>query len=391
MSAVAAVLTAGGLLALGYVLVGYPVLLAVRARWWPHCVVADREAPPLAVSVLISAFNESRHLRQKIESLWRVDYPGDCLDVWLADDGSSDGTRALAEELAAAPEAAGRLHLLPATENLGKPSQLNRLAAAATGEVLVFADARQVLDPAAIRELVSCFADATVGGVSGAIEYRTPDDQPVAIGAYWRYESQLRDWEGRIHSSCGGVGPLHAIRRELFLPFPPETVLDDMLGPLRIVLRGWRFVYNGAAKAYETFSMKPRHEFDRRVRTLAGTYQLLRLEPRLLLPWRNPIWWQFVSHRVGRLLVPWCLLAMLLGSILGSPHHAGFKVALVVQLLGYAYGLVGWRLAGTPRAPKGSSIAYNLLLLAAVALAGLWRDLRGGSTGRWGAKETHRR
>lgn len=384
----AGMLLGGGALLLAYVLLGYPALLAALAkvRPWPLCPVAD---PPLpSVSILISAYCEERDLPRKLASLADVDYPINLVEILIADDGSSDGTTAV---VAAAAAADPRVRLLPPTGNLGKPAQLNRLAEAATGEVLIFTDARQPLEPAALRAVVAPLADPTVGGVSGAVAYRTPTGDDVPLGAYWKYESALRQWEGQLHSCCGAAGPLLAVRRELWQPLPPGIVLDDMLTPLRLVMRGKRFVYAADAVAVETYAMNRRHEFQRRVRTLAGNYQLLRLEPALLLPWRNPIWWQLLSHKVLRLTIPWCLAAMLLGSLLGLGRHPVFAGALAVQLLGYAYAAIGGVMAGRPRAPKGSSAAYSLVLLAAAALAGLWRDLRGGSQARWGAAERHRR
>lgn len=384
------ILAAGGLAAVVYVLAGYPLLLALVARLRPRPPRRDPAAEPFC-SLLISAYCETRDLPLKIASLWRLDYPTDRFEVLVADDGSSDGTGDLVEQLAAEPAAAGRLKLLPRTENLGKASQLNRLAEAAQGEVLVFTDARQPLEPGALRAVAAVFADPDVGGASGAVHYRTAAGEPVTIGFYWRYESLLRRLEGLVHSCCGGAGPLLALRKSLWTPLPRQTVLDDVLGPMRMVLAGKRFVYAADAVAVETYAMNRRHEYDRRVRTMAGNVQLLRLEPRLLWPWRNPIWWQFVSHKVGRVLLPWFLVAMLAGSLLGLGGHPFFAALLVAQALGYAYAAVGWLTSGKPWSPPGASAVYSLVLLAAVAAAGTWRDLRGGSKGSWGQAEGARR
>ncbi|MCC7491940.1 MAG: glycosyltransferase family 2 protein [Fimbriimonadaceae bacterium] len=386
----AAALVVGGMALLAYVLAGYALLVRWLAAWRGRPVERREPTAWPRLAVLISAYNEARDLPAKLRSVLACDYPPERLQILVADDGSRDETSAVVAAVAAEPAAAGRLRLLERTANLGKPSQLNRLAAAAEADLLVFTDARQPLDPAALRHLVAWFADESVGGVSGAVQYRTAGGEPVPIGAYWRYESALRESEGRLHSCCGAAGPLLAMRRELFQPYPADLVLDDVLGPLRIVLGGRRFVYAADAVAYETYAMHRRHEYDRRVRTLAGNYQVLRYEPRLLLPWRNPIAWQYLSHKVGRLLVPWGLLAVLAGTLLGLPQPWAVGL-LLAQGLCYLYAWIGWLGAGQPWAPKGSSLACNLVMLAVAAIAGLLRDLRGGSQARWAATEQHRR
>jgi len=388
---VAWVLVLGGVAVVAYVLVGYPVVLRALAarRGRPPCALAPEPLP--TVSVLISMYNEERTLARKIASLWALDYPPERLAVLVADDGSRDGTRALLERLAAEPEAGGRLRVLPDVGNLGKPAQLNRLAAEATGDVLVLTDGRQPLAPRAVRALVAALAEPDVGGASGSVVYQTPEGQPVLIGVYWRYEEQLRAWEGLLDSVVGAAGPLNAVRRELFTPFPPNLVLDDVFTPLMVARAGRRFVFVPEAQAIETFAMVRRHEYDRRVRTQAGLYQLVRLAPWVLLPWRNRVWWQLLSHRLGRLLIPWCLLAVLVGSLLGAPRHDFFVAVVVLQILFYGYATLGWLGAGQAWAPPGSSLAYNLVLLAVTALAGLGRELRGRTTSRWAAAEQHRR
>ncbi len=84
-------------------------------------------------------------------------------------------------------------------------------------------------------------------------------------------------------------------------------------------------------------------EFQRKTRTLAGNYQILRLEPRLLIPFVNPVWLQFVSHKLGRLLVPYALCAIFVSSAMLAGQHVFYAVAFVSQLAFYglaAYGAV---------------------------------------------------
>ena len=127
------------------------------------------------------------------------------------------------------------------------------------------------------------------------------------VGLYWRYEKQIRRDESATGSVVGATGAIYAMRRSLWQPLPHDTILDDVLTPMRCVMAGYRVVFEERACAFDRTAPDANAEGRRKLRTLAGNYQLLWLEPRLLLPWRNPLWLQFVSHKVGRLLVAYAL------------------------------------------------------------------------------------
>ena len=128
------------------------------------------------------------------------------------------------------------------------------------------------------------------------------------VGAYWRYEKWLRAHESAIDSMLGATGAIYAMRRACWRPLPEGTILDDVLAPMRAVLAGWRVVFEPRARAFDVTAPDVAAESRRKTRTLAGNYQMLALEPRLLVPGRNRVWLQYVSHKLGRLLVPWALL-----------------------------------------------------------------------------------
>ena len=220
----------------------------------------------------------------------------------------------------------------------GKAEALNSGVARATGEVVVFADARQRFEKDAVRELVANFADTSVGAVSGELVLQ--EEQTNAVGAYWRYEKRLRAMESDIHSVPGATGAIYAIRRELFAPLSPGTILDDVVIPMRIVLAGKRVIFDPAARAYEVTSQSTESEYERKARTLAGNYQLFAQMPELLAPWRNPIFVQMVSHKLGRLLVPYCLAALFLSNLFLL--QGSYVVVLVGQLLWYTLAGAGW-------------------------------------------------
>jgi poly-beta-1,6-N-acetyl-D-glucosamine synthase len=279
-------------------------------------------------------------------------------------DGSTDGTRSV---LAPYRDAV-RLIELPQG---GKPTAVNAGAAAATGDLLVFADARQRFAPDAIRQLVANFADPRIGGVSGELVLESPVDPEggdstisEGVGLYWKYEKWLRRHESRIASTLGATGAIYALRRSLWRPLPAEALLDDVLAPMRIVLAGYRMVFDDEAKAFDRPEVDSATESRRKTRTLAGNYQILSLEPRILLPFGNPVWGQYVSHKLGRLLVPWALIVALVTSALLSTQSWVYAVALMLQLGLYglaAYGM--WaesrELSRTHSTPDSPAAARN--------------------------------
>ena len=195
----------------------------------------------------------------------------------------------------------------------GKPFCINTGVVAATGDIIVFADCRQRFADKAIKELVKNFADQKVGCVSGelALEKTPGSTIQTEMGAYWRFEKWLRKLESSTGSVPGATGAIYAIRKNLFRPLPVQTLLDDVLLPMHICMQGFRTIFENKAIAYDVISMNLDVEKKRKVRTLAGNWQLLILEPRLLNPLENPIWIRFMSHKIFRLLIPYCLITLL--------------------------------------------------------------------------------
>ena len=297
------------LLVAAYVYVGYPLLLAVWSRLAPRPVRRAGWEP--TVSLLIAARNERDTIARKIDNCLSLDYPPHKLQIVVSLDGPTDGTDRVVREHAVAVDVVGSVR------HQGKAAALNRAVAAATGEILVFCDARQRIDPHAVRELVADLADPSVGAVTGELVLVAEDGREAAdgVGLYWRYEKALRSMESRIHSTVGASGALYAVRRSLFVTLPDETILDDVMVPLRVVLGGKRIVFEPRARAYDRVC-PPKSEFDRKVRTLAGNFQLVTLMPEVLRPWRNPVFLQFLSHKIGRLMVPYCLVLLLASNLL---------------------------------------------------------------------------
>jgi biofilm PGA synthesis N-glycosyltransferase PgaC len=362
-----------------YVYLGYPLLLVAWSRVHPrrsalaapsahpsHPSHPSHLAPPAPpVSILLAVRNEAGRLRARVDNLLSQDYDGN-IEIIVVSDGSSDDPRAA---LSHAP-ANVRLIEIPAR---GKAAALNAGAAAASHDILVFADARQTFAPDALRYLVAPFGDVRIGGVTGELlldtEQRTPDDPDGSVaegvGLYWRYEKSLRRMESTIGSTLGATGAIYALRKSLWRPLPEDTLLDDVLAPMRAVLAGHIVVFEDRAKAFDRGSRDAATESRRKVRTLAGNVQILWLEPRLLVPVVNPVWWQYVSHKIGRLLVPYGLIALVVASISLSDDHWFYELALMGQLAFYA--LAFW---GALLADRVARLALTFVVLNYSAVAG---------------------
>lgn len=286
-----------------FVLAGYPLLLAVRARLFPAPAIRKQFAPR-TVTVIIAVKNGGRWLSHKLDSLLRLEYPAELLNIMVVSDGSTDDTDAIAQSYG---ERDARVTLMRVPAG-GKCAALTAAFPRATGEILFLTDVRQEVHPASLRELVANFHDETVGAVCGEMLIRDPEtNEERDIGLYWRFESWIRRMLSRVDSMLGMTGPFYTIRRSLAVAIPAQILLDDMYLPLHAFFRGYRLIADDAAVSWD-YPTSVDTEFRRKVRTLAGNYQLLGYYPHLLYPWRNRMWFDYVSYKLGRLLLPHLLL-----------------------------------------------------------------------------------
>ncbi len=453
-----------------YAYVGYPLWLWLRRLWRTRPVMsapirtADLAKQVCAtpfVSIVMAVHNEAGVLARKLRNLWEIDYPPDRCEIIVVSDGSTDQTNQLLAAVGAplvgarpvaarfsdrtsgaatraAPTDLGRLHVVTLPQRQGKASALNRGIQAAKGEIVVFTDARQLVEPEAVKHLVADFADPTVGCVSGELmlgeaeapeavrkmaalppavrkgsafpaqqaqeetknkalrlgclpESRRLSVQQAAepqqaagsgrthsfhsfagsvkgVGVYWSMEKKIRQWESATGSVVGVTGALYAVRRELLVPLPPGTILDDVYLPLHVVRQGRRVIFEPRARAYDDLATGER-EFRRKVRTLTGNYQLLHLAP-WLLGRTNPVRFEFVCHKLLRLVIPFALASVLVSSMVLEGHF--FRLALFLQLLFYGLAILATVRTSIGMLSRLANLSLAFVLLntaAAVAFA----------------------
>lgn len=319
----------GSSILITYVLIGYPVLLWAIAR--RRRQIPGAEASRFTVSVLIPVHNGAKFVREKLESVLGLDYPPELLDILVVADGCTDETISIVREYA------GRGVDLLVLPRGGKPAALNAAIPHVSGEIVLLTDVRQSLERESLKRLVARFEDPQVGVVSGELLLRRGTSQDEAdVGLYWRYESWIRKNLAAVDSMFGATGPFYSIRRNLFTPIPRDILLDDVYLPMTIFFKGYRLIVEETARAFD-YPMTRKREFDRKVRTLGGNYQLLARLPQVLTP-RNRQLFHFVSYKFCRLLLPWLLIAVFFSSWwLPAPWNW-----LVVGAQTAAYALAAW-------------------------------------------------
>ena len=364
--------------ALAYTYLGYPLLIGALAKIAPRPFAKSRPAQPPTVTVILVAFNEEARILPRVENLLAADYPAEQLEVLVVTDGSTDSTVARVRSLANP-----RVRVLARTERSGKSACLNAAIPTARGEIVVLCDARQRFAPHTIPELVANFSDPTLGAVSGALEI---DPAATGVGGgvdlYWKLEKFIRVSEGRFSSTIGATGAVYALRRELFQPIPDDTLLDDVVIPMQIAVNhGRRVSFDPAAPAYDPQTTDPASEKRRKLRTLAGNFQMLAQHPGWLLPWRTGLWWQLLSHKYSRIVAPVFMVTMLTSNA-ALAGELFYRLVLFAHLAFYALAALGLALPALKWKPISVPAGFVFLNLMAVGggvnwLRGVYRQ------GKW--------
>ena len=340
-----------------YVIFGYPLLVAIWSRVMARTV--QKAFIPRTVSILLPVHNGDRWLAEKLSSIRELDYPQELLTTIVISSASTDATLSIAKQ-----------HAGPHIEAIevqqpGKARALNAGLAAAKGEILFLTDVRQSLEPECLKALIEHFGDPRVGAVSGELVIREGNSlEQASVGLYWKYERFIRKAQSQIDSVPGATGAIYAIRRELAQPMPEETLLDDVYLPMCAFRKGYRLTWEPAAKAHD-YPSSLKSEFVRKVRTLAGVYQITWELPWLLIP-NHRLWLHYVSHKIGRLMIPYLFIMVLVSSFwLPSPWMG---LMLGAQALGYGLAIVDSMIGEHSPLKRLSAPASTFVMLMTAAV-----------------------
>jgi cellulose synthase/poly-beta-1,6-N-acetylglucosamine synthase-like glycosyltransferase len=333
----------------------------------------DGQGVPPTVSVILASSDDAAAIRARVTDIVATSYPAELLEVVIGLD--SVRGKATPRDLIDLPRC---VFVVAGDPQGGKAASLNAAVRQARNELLVFTDTAQRFHHDAIPQLVLQFGNPRFAAVSGMLDLPGAGGSRNLAEHYWRYERWLRRWEARLHSSVGVTGAIYAMRRALWQPLPPGLILDDLFLPMRLVLDGWRVGFTEHAKALDIRRFAAGQEYRRKVRTLTGVIQVCAWLPGTLNPIRNPIWLQFVFHKLLRLLTPYLAALLVLSG-------AWFVISVVAArpfgmsvLVGLGAALVLLCLVPHVRRALRNQIAWGLAMQSSIVVATV-----NGVRGRW--------
>ena len=354
-----------------YTYVFYPIIICSISFFRQKKVVKKDIRP--TVSLVIIAYNEAKVIGNKIENCLKLDYPKAKIEIIVVSSGATDNTDNIVKSYKK-----DRVKSIRIEKNLGKSYALNLIVPTLQSSIIVFSDARQYYSSNAIKEIVANFNDDSIGAVSGELMLngKNGKNEIKGISNYWNYEKLIRRAEGRINSTIGATGAIYGIRRELFEKIPNDTILDDFVIPMNIVKKGYRVIFEKNAKATDFVAETLRIEFKRKVRTIGGNYQAIHRMPFLINYKDNPVFLQFISHKLFRLLVPYFLVFLIISNLFIESW--GYNLFLAAQIVFYLFSFLGLFYSKTKIGFLGTFVAYNI-----AAIVGLYKFLTGNLKASW--------
>lgn len=369
-----------------YTYIGYGMLLYLLVKIKeifrkPPTRELPQELPE--VTLLIPAYNEESVVKEKMTNTLALNYPIAKLKIVWITDGSTDNTNALLKEYP-------QVEVLFDPRRGGKAAAFNRAMPFIKTPLVVYTDANTMLCEDTISEMVKEFTDPQVGCVAGEKRVSLKKQQNAAAGEgiYWRYESTLKALDYRLYSAVGAAGELFAIRTNLFIELPKDTLLDDFMLSMKIAQNGYKIAYCDKAYAVESASADIEQEAKRKVRIAAGGIQsIIRLKALLNIFRYGTLSFQYISHRVLRWSVtPLFLFAMFplnIMLVIYSEPQWLYIALLAGQILFYALGLCGYMMNNKEIKNKFIFIPYYFLFMNVCVLQGVSYLRKNRGNGAW--------
>jgi cellulose synthase/poly-beta-1,6-N-acetylglucosamine synthase-like glycosyltransferase len=335
------------------------------------------------VTMLIAAYNEEKGIALKIQDSLNLSYPKDKLRIVVVSDGSTDGTDDIVKSFASQG-----VELLRVEGRVGKTEARNVAMAAIQGEIIIFSDATTAYKEDIIEKMVRNFADPKVGMVTGHLIYRDSSNTQMGIGQklYWKYESAIKKAQTSMGTLTGSVGCVSAFRKELYTPLP-ANIIEDFTGPLMLVMKGFRVVYEEEALCFEDTTKKASNEWQMRIRVIRGGMSGMLHAKKILNPIAYPVpFFQLVSHKILRWLIPIFIISLFIINnfvVWLDPKNVYAIVLLVLQLGFYLTAASAYALEKKGIHNRFAAIPLYFIILNAASLVALFKTVTTNLESTW--------
>jgi cellulose synthase/poly-beta-1,6-N-acetylglucosamine synthase-like glycosyltransferase len=364
--------------ALFYVYAGYPLLVWLVSLAFPKKINRTEFEPQ--VTILITAYNEEKAIRAKLENTLAVDYGRDKLEILVASDGSTDKTDEIVKEFASKG-----VKLFRQEGRVGKTYTQNKAVEQASGEIILFSDATTNYQPDVLREILPNFADETIGCAAGKLIYVDNTASNVGKGAksYWNYETFLKEAESRACSLIGASGCLYAVRKSAYREMYPEACSDFLICTV-IYEQGLRSIYEPKAVCFEDTNQQTDKEIKMRVRVIGQTFTDLWRNRKMMNPLRSGFYAiELISHKVLRYAVPLFLLLIFAANAVLMRDSLFFEIIFLLQIAFYFLAALGWLIEKLGAKIGVFALPHYFVLANLASVFGFYKFLRGERYATW--------
>lgn len=364
---------------LGY---GVVIFLVSKVKTLPKALAPQNDEEWPEATMIVAAYNEESYIDEKIRDTLALDYPAGKLHFFIVTDGSSDRTPEIVSKYP-------QVKLFHEPARRGKIHAVNRVMKFVQTPIVIFSDANTGLNREAVKNIVRHYQDENVGGVAGEKRILKKDEDNASgsgEGLYWKYESFLKKKDSDVNSVIGAAGELFSLRTSLYEEPAENMLIEDFYISVKIVMKGYRFVYEPEAYAIETASASVSEEWKRKVRISAGGFQAMVKLRGLLNPLRYGLLsFQYISHRVLRwTLAPLCLpLVFFSNLMLAMAGFPLYQLVMLLQLVFYATAFAGYMLQDKKISIKGFFVPYYFVVMNLSVYFGFFRFLSNKQSVVW--------
>lgn len=339
--------------------------------------------PNYSVSILISAYNEDKVIRDRIINISRLNYDFSKIEVLIGSDCSTDRTNEILIDL---QKTFPWLSVQLFNSRRGKAAVINDLIARTRNEIIVFTDANTIFDENSIKRLMRQFGDQNTGGVCGRlilVEPKTKMKDNIEEKRYWEYETFIKKYEGKCGVLVGANGGIFAIRRNLFRQLPTEKpITDDIFITLMIHRQKYKFTYEYDSFALEDVGYEITHEFNRKTRFSATNFETMFYYKDIILNRNVLLSYAFWSHKILRWMTPIFLIIILILNVLLFDGVI-FQIFLYIQFLFYFLSFIGFIRRKTKDKNKIFAIPFYFSMTNFAMLIGMINFIFKRQTAYW--------